>query len=158
MNIKKALFNAILVSGLVILAGCNSSSSANELYVQEQPLQVDFISSGEYEKIGKQKIIFDIRQGDKQAEDLQFVHLSVWNEQKSLNLSMSEVQKEQNGQYSLNINFPSEGLYYAQIHTGNEDQVITPTKRLIVGDLSDADIATLQSGTKPNTGETGHHH
>lgn len=160
MRKKGILINKIIIFLIVIstLTACNSKEEVQQLYVKEQPLQVVFTSPNNYEKAGKQRVLFKVQQGEKAAEAVQFVHVSVWNMKRDVELNMVEAKKETDGDYSLDVDFPQEGLYYVQIHTGNKKEIITPTKRFIIGKLSAAEQALLRSGAKTDTQESGHHH
>lgn len=160
MRKKGEVRNKIIVVLIIVfvLTACSSNPDAQQYYVKEQPLQVVFTSAGSYESASEQKIKFNVQQNEKQAEQLQFVHVSVWNAKRTFELEMVEANEEKDGSYSLVVDFPKEGLYYVQIHTGNKREIITPTKRLIVGKLTEDDKALLKSGAKTNSEESGHHH
>lgn len=155
---SKLFLCLLLIVGLSILAACEVQSDASSMYKKEQPLQVSFMSPGEYEKHQKEKIQFEVLQNEKKAQNLQFVHVSIWSSDRAFNVEMVEANLEQDGSYSLDVDFPKDGLYYVQIHTANETEVITPTRRTLVGKLSKADSEKLQSNTPTAGGSSGHQH
>lgn len=156
---KSKLFLCLLVIAMLsVVAACEVRSDASSMYKKEQPLQVEFLSPGAYEQHQKEKIQFNVLQNEEQAKNLQFVHVSVWSSDQSFNIEMVEARLEQDGSYSLDVDFPKDGLYYVQIHTANEAEVITPTRRTLVGKLSKADSEELQSNAPAAGGSSGHQH
>lgn len=155
---SKVLLSLMLLGLLGILAACGTDPDAHNLYKKESPLQVEFLSPGEYKEHQKEKIHFEIMQNEKQAKELQFVHVSVWDRTRAFNLEMIEATREADGSYSLEVDFPNDGLYYVQVHTANDNEVIAPTRRTLIGKLSEEDSQALQSNTPAAGGSTGHHH
>jgi hypothetical protein len=60
--------------------------------------------------------------------------------------------------YSITKEFDRNGLYYIQVHAGNNGSIIMPQKQFIVGKLSESELKFLQKGIQKQAESHEHHH
>lgn len=140
---------------IILLSACSDTSTT--LYKQESPLEIQM----EIPTIVKNQeatIQLTLMQDGKKVTNANFVHLEVIKQDGNKNYGMSEMTNEGDGIYSKRITLSSDGLYFITIHAGNNQSIITPSQRVIVGQLTENDILFLHKDTPSvEINHEGHH-
>ncbi|WPK10918.1 FixH family protein [Lysinibacillus louembei] len=155
---NKIQFLLIILLTCYMISACSANPNASQLYKQETPLEAEIILPDLLEPTKAVTIKVNLTQNGDAVENPQYVHLKMWKQDGTVTYGMTEASNDGNGQFSLNMDFESEGLYYIQVHASNNDSIITPTKLLIVGELSESDKQALKSNAPIIGGESGAHH
>ncbi|PSL40078.1 YtkA-like protein [Planomicrobium soli] len=154
---KSNVFLLLLVS-LLLLSACSVRSDAADLYKQETPIELEILLPEAISVGDKVTIQASLTQDEKKLEDADFVHFEIWKQDGSIRYPMQEAKDMGDGVYQLTAHFAKEGLYYIEVHAGNNGSIISPQKQFVVGGLSGSDLEALEQGPKENGGTSGHHH
>ncbi|CEG21258.1 hypothetical protein BN1080_00164 [Planococcus massiliensis] len=148
----------LLFSSLCILSACSASEDAADLYKKEKPLQVEVDMPESLSAETKQTVKAILKQDGKPVEDARFVHFEIWKQDHSVHYPMEEAEEAENGVYQMDVRFKEEGLYYLEVHAGNEGSLISPVRQFIVGELSEQEMESLKQGVPTQQEVRGHHH
>lgn len=140
------------------LCACSLKPDVATLYKQEEPLQADIIIPESFSSDKPEEITVSLTQNDKRVADPDFVHIEIWKQDGSVAYEMEQAEEIGNGLYSIKKEFNHDGLYYVKIHASNDGSIIMPTKRMIVGELSENELEFLQVGIKKQEERHEHHH
>jgi hypothetical protein len=101
-----------------------------------------------------------VTQGDETVEDANEVVFEVWKGNSREESELIEAEHEGDGVYQIEKTFPEHGVYYVQTHVTARDLHVMPTKPIVVGDVSEAELEQLEQEKSENTDEQGHsgHH
>lgn len=155
---KKTSFIVFFLIGLAVLSGCSLRSDAADLYTKESPLQVE-VNTPEQLVSGKEIVLQAVLQQEGELlETADFVHFEVWNQDGSVRFPMEEASNAGEGVYELAVEFENDGLYYLEVHAGNNGSLVSPQHQFVVGELSDRELESLQKGPAPAEGAPEHHH
>jgi hypothetical protein len=157
-TLKRILAVLLVAFASLIFSGCGLREDAAALYKQEAPLTVEIqtepvIAPGEQTRI---QVV--LAQHGKKVEQSDFVHIEIQAQDGSMVLPMVETVNEGNGIYSFSTRFEQDGLYYIRIHAGNDGSLVSPLKRIAVGELSDLEMESLKQGPAKKGAPSGHHH
>jgi hypothetical protein len=140
----------------MLLGACAPKEDAAELYHQESPLQADITIPNDFS--GRDSIKIALTQDSKKVDDADFVHVEIWKGDGSFRNGMEEAENAGDGVYTFKKALTEEGLYYIKVHAGNNGSIIMPTLPFAVGELSKADVETLNDQTPAESGDHSHHH
>lgn len=147
----------IICAGLLLCA-CTVRSDAADLYKKESPIQVKVVMP-EVIPTDKGVTVQAVLTQDKQKiEKADFVHFEIWKQDGSVRFPMEEAVELGGGVYQMEIQFEKNGLYYLDVHTGNNGAVSSPRQQFIVGEPSEAELEELKEGPVKEDGSSGHHH
>lgn len=157
---KLKIITALGLAAFLILSisGCGLRDDAADLYKQEAPLHVEIENELEISPNQKTEIQAILTQNGQAVIDADFMHVEIQKQDGTVAVPMEEAINEGNGIYSFSTHFKKDGLYYIRIHAGNGGSHISPRKRIIVGELSEAEMELLKRGPKNQGGPSGHHH
>jgi hypothetical protein len=141
----------------MLLGACTPKEDAAELYEQESPLQADITLPDDFSGRGD-LIKIELTQNNKTVENADFVHVEIWKGDGSFRNGMEEAENAGDGVYTFKKALTEEGLYYIKVHAGNNGSIIMPTLPFAVGELSKADVETLNDQTPAESGDHSHHH
>ncbi|GKW46083.1 FixH family protein [Planococcus sp. NCCP-2050] len=148
----------LLFSSLCILSACSASEDAGDLYKKEKPLQVEVDMPESLSAETTQTVKAILKQDGKPVEDAGFVHFEIWKQDYSVRYPMEEAAEAGNGVYQMDVRFKEDGLYYLEVHAGNEGSLISPVRQFIVGELSEQEMESLKQGAPTQQEVPGHHH
>ncbi|WP_186759665.1 FixH family protein [Planococcus sp. CPCC 101016] len=141
-----------------ILSACSLRSDAADLYKQENPLQVEIAmpdSIAAQETFTMQAVLTE---PTASIEEANFVHFEVWKHDHSIHLPMEEATFLGKGVYEMDFQLEEEGLYYLEVHAGNNGSIVSPRQQFIVGKLSEAELNTLKEGPVKEQESSEKHH
>lgn len=155
---KKASLFAWISMGLLLLSGCALRGDAEDLYKRETPLQVEVNLPQEI--IAGERVTMEatLTQDKELVEKADYIHLEVVNQDGSVYYPMEEANEKAGGVYSLSVEFEKDGLYYLEVHAGNNGSLVSPKHQFIVGELSDKELESLKQGPSPEKEGEGQHH
>lgn len=141
-----------------LLGACSVRSDAAELYKKETPVQIGIempttIKEGEHVKV--QAVL---TQGERKLEKADFVHFEVLKQDGSSLYPMEEALDLGDGVYQMEFYFNKEGLYYLDVHAGNNGAISSPRHQFIVGSPTDLEMEKLVDDPVKDKGPSGHHH
>lgn len=152
----KRIILGISLVAVAALSACAVNPDAAEQYKQETPLQAtldfpDVMKAGE-------PITFQI--GLVQHEDVapDFVHLELQKADGTISYGMQETVRIDDATYELTVSVKEDGLYLARVHAQANGSTIFPAKQFIVGELTDAEWASLYEGGATVEAVTEPHH
>ena len=148
----------LILTSTLLLCACSVRSDASELYKQETPLKVEINMPESIDADREITVQAILTQEGKKLERANFVHFEFWKKDGSVRYPMKEAQEVGEGVYQIAVNFKSEGLYYLEVHAGNNRSLINPRQQFIVGDLSEIELDALKQGMKKDEGMHNHHH
>lgn len=148
----------LLFSSLCILSACSASEDAADLYKKEKPLQVEVDMPEPLSAETTQTVKAVLKQDGKPVEGAGFVHFEIWKQDHSIRYPMEEAAEIGNGVYQMDIRFKEDGLYYLEVHAGNEGSLVSPVWQFIVGELSEQEMESLKQGAPTQQEVPGHHH
>jgi hypothetical protein len=143
---------------LLLLSGCALRGDAADLYKKEMPLQVEVNVPQEINAGERVAMEATLKQGKEWVEKADYVHFEVLNQDGSVYYPMEEANEKANGVYSLSVEFEKDGLYYLEVHAGNNGSLVSPQHQFIVGELSDKELESLKQGPSPENEGDGQHH
>ncbi|UOQ84105.1 FixH family protein [Gracilibacillus salinarum] len=150
---------------ITLLTALLSACSANQLnddaakqYHTEQPLTITIDSPSNIEANTETPINVTLQQNIAPAENVQSISAEVWmplqpEVKKEVALALQEP-----GVYHMDYTFAEDGIYYLQVRAESEQSDIMPTKRLIVGELSEEEQAFLDGQDKETEEDHSSHH
>lgn len=148
----------LLVILALFLGACSVSSDAADLYKKETPLQIEvvipeLIPKGE--SITLQAVLTQVEQ---KVENADFVHFRVWKQDGSIRYPMEEAEELGNGVYQMDFRFEKDGLYFLEVHAGNNGAISSPRQQFVVGELSKTEMEKLKEGPVKEEEPSEHHH
>lgn len=155
---RKASLFVLISIGLLLLSGCTLRSDAADLYKQEMPLQAEVRMPEVLSPDEEVMLEVVMRQNGELLEKADFVHFEIWKQDGSKRYPMEEAVGSGEGVYQLPIQFESDGLYYLEVHAGNNGSLISPQHQFVVGKLSDSELESLKQGPLPVEEAPVHHH
>lgn len=155
---KKTSLFVWISMGLLVLSGCALRGDAADLYKKETPLQVEVNVPQEINVGERVTMEATLKQGKELVEKADYVHFEVFNQDGSVYYSMEEANEKADGVYSLPVEFEKDGLYYLEVHAGNNGSLVSPQHQFIVGELSDEEVESLKQGPSPEKEDNGQHH
>ena len=141
-----------------VLSACSVQSDAANLYKQETPLQVELNLPESISPNTDVVLEAALKQEGKKVEQAAFVHFEIWKKDGSVHYPMEEATAAGNGVYQMGFNFKNEGLYYIEVHAGNNGSIVNPQYQFIVGNLSDDELKSLKQRPAKKEGTSDHHH
>ncbi|WP_202080569.1 FixH family protein [Caldalkalibacillus salinus] len=139
----------------LVLSGCSLNEGTEKLYKQENVLQVDIVVPPDL-NVGQQyELQANFTEREREVPDIEEVTFTLWkNGEESEERILSE--DEGQGVYTIHTSFEEEGLYFVKVTASTEDSRVMPTKRLVVGDISEEDMNSLPTQQQDMDHE-GHH-
>lgn len=155
-KMHKAVSVVIVTTGLFILSACSDSAYDKE---SGQGLFQDIINVNI--KTSPDKIVLNqpvtinasVSQGGDAVNDAKEVEFEVWK-WGDKNHETLKGKHQGEGVYSIEKEFPSEGIYYVIAHVSARGMHNMPRRQLVVGNVSEKEIA--QANADPN--QSTHEH
>ena len=142
---------------VLVLGGCAVDSTAREQYKEELPLNVALTMPETLE--ANETIPFSIAlTQDGRPAEADFVHLELFKADGSVTYGMQEATRQADGTYAFSTSVKADGLYMARIHAQANGSTVYPTKQFIVGELSEAEWASLYDGAPADAPVAEPHH
>lgn len=105
-----------------------------------------------------EKFSIGLRQKGKPVKAAEYVFFEISKGDGSVKPIEEKAKVEGNGTYSITKTFPQEGLYYLKVHASSDGSIIMPTKKFIVGKLSDDDRKKVSDQINKKEFHDEHHH
>lgn len=138
---------------ILLLAGCgvnsNQTSEENkehgEMSMDEQPqmLEANIILPEAISPNEEVTLKVEVTQGDEIVEDAHEVMFEIWQDDKEKS-EMIEAKHEGKGVYSITKSFEQDGIYHVQTHVTARDLHVMPTKRFVVGEVSEEEMSEVE--------------
>ncbi|MYL18944.1 hypothetical protein GLW04_03520 [Halobacillus litoralis] len=147
----------ILVVSLVLLTGCQLREDAASLYKEENPLEAEISVPDDLVKGGSAAITVTLTQNGQPVKDPDFIHMN-WTRPDGTSVGMRSMRNLKDGSYRSEQSLEFDGLYFLKVHASNEGSTITPTRQVVVGQLTPEDIQYLQEQAPADIkNHEGHH-
>ncbi len=133
-----SLFVFILIGSLLIACNKeneNSSDNDEELFM----LEVDF-EVPEHADVGETfEIKATVTYGDEMVKDAHEVVFEVWEKNDKENSEMIDAINHEDGTYTTELTFDSDGIYEMFAHTTAKDQHTMPKREVVIGEGGEYD-------------------
>ena len=156
MKVKRLLLLCIV--GISILSACSVRSDAADLYKQENPLQVKIAMPSSIEADEPVTVKAVLSESATPIEKANFVHFEIWKQDHSIHRPMKEATFIEKGIYEMEFQLEEDGLYYFEVHAGNNGSIVSPRQQFVVGELSEAELNALKEGPVKEQESSGNHH
>lgn len=138
----------------LLLAGCGAADSGqtsekkadhNDEPMDEKPqmLHANIILPEAISPNEEVTLKVEVTQGDEVVEDAHEVLFEIWQDDKE-NSEMVKAEHEGNGNYAITKQFNQDGMYHVQTHVTARDTHVMPTKRFIVGEVSEEEMGEME--------------
>ncbi|WP_277680302.1 hypothetical protein [Gracilibacillus dipsosauri] len=145
----------------ILLAACSANlvkEGSAELYHTEYPLELELDLPT---KIAP-KQVFSVRvlltRNEVPINELEGVQLKVWKNEQPNRILESNLAYEKEGWYQTDLTLTEDGIYFLQVLASTDQSSILPTKRFIVGELSDEELNQLKQLEEKPDQESHHEH
>lgn len=156
MKNKRLLLLCILC--ISILSACSLRDDAADLYRQENPLQVKIAMPESVDRNENFTVEAVLTESAASIEEANFVHFEIWKQDHSIHFPMEEATFIDKGRYEMEFQLEEDGLYYLEVHAGNNGSIVSPRQQFIVGELSEAELNALKEGSVKEQESSDSHH
>lgn len=159
MNVRQARFYYIFVILLVVVAGCTANTDPAELSQDRmEVIDVAFAISDELKPNTLHELAIHVTQGDENVTDATDIQFEIWQGHDREQGELIEASHVEDGIYLVEYEFPEDGIYFVQAHVTARGLHVMPTERLIVGDVSEEELESLEEDSgQSETGGGAHH-
>ena len=150
MKVKLNNLTIILILFSLSLTACNAlaNKTTNEEEIPEL-VEVD-LQVPEKAEVGEKVLIkAHVTQGNEEVDDADEVVFEIWKNGSKDESQMLDFTKQEKGNYQLETNFDSSGVYYIQVHVTARRMHVMPKQQIIIGDVDPSELTTTE--------ETDHH-
>jgi hypothetical protein len=148
-------FSMILL--LLFVSGCTANTAQSDKNKTPEFVEVEILVP---EKISlNQETILKARvsQGKQMVDDADDVKFEIWKANSDNKSEMLNGKYDGNGIYSVKKTFDQDGVYFVQTHVTARGMHVMPKKLLVVGNISEEELKSLQENNEQSHGH-GHHH
>lgn len=154
---KKVFYFLSICIFLLLLSACTVDTSADNLYNQSKPLEVDMILPKSNSLNKEQVIKIKLMQEGKKVNDATNIQFEIWKKENHEDHEVIKAKHEGNGIYFAEKTFREDGLYYIKADVRARDLHVMPTKQVIVGNPSEEELNSLQQQPEHPHGDHNHH-
>lgn len=148
----------MLIVVAFFLGACSVRSDAAELYKKEAPVQIEIVMPKTIHIGEPVKVQAVLMQEERKLEKADFVHFELLKQDGSTLYPMEEALELGDGVYQMVVDFDKDGIYYLDVHAGNNGAISSPRHQFIVGSLSEHELEKLVEDPVKEQGSSGHHH
>ncbi|WP_026674022.1 FixH family protein [Alkalihalobacterium bogoriense] len=146
------------ILGMLLLAGCEMNEAEPKAHDVLEVVNVDILIQEEIAVNDEVTLQVKVTQGEDDVEDAQEVEFEIWKHDHRDDGEMITGIHQGEGVYQISHTFEQDGIYYVQTHVTARGMHVMPTKQLLIGDVSEEELASLEE----ESGETesshhGHH-
>lgn len=141
---------------LLLSSACSVDPGAANLYRQSRPLEVEMILPESLSPDQQQVIKVSLTQGEEKV-DAADIRFEIWKKESKENPEVIKARHDEDGIYVAEKTFAEDGLYYIKADVRARDLHVMPAKQVIVGELTEEEIQSLQPESDQHYGEHGHH-
>lgn len=153
---QKQIIAAIL--GMLLLAGCAMNEGEPKAHDVLEVVNVDILT---HEEIAvNEEAILQVRvtQGEEYVEDAHEVEFEIWKHQHRDEGEMITGIHQGEGIYQISHLFAHHGIYFVQTHVTARGMHVMPTKQLLIGEVSEEELASLEEDNgEIESSSNGHH-
>ncbi|MFC0558884.1 FixH family protein [Halalkalibacter alkalisediminis] len=143
---------------LFVLTACmGNTQSTDKMDGVSEIITVDIFTPERI--LPQEEVVLEVKvtQGKENIEDAQEVEFEIWKHAGRDEGEMIEAALQGEGIYQVTHTFIEDGVYYVQTHVTARDMHIMPTKQMIVGDVSEAELEALEDEDDVEEMESGGH-
>lgn len=158
MNISmKQLFICIIVFLFCVLTACTATKQGQEPVVPEV-VEVEIYVPELLVPKEEMELQIKVTQGSDLVEDAEEVEFEVWKHQHRDKGTMVTGVHQGEGIYQVMHSFSDDGVYFVQTHVTAREMHVMPMKQLIVGEVTEEELASLEEeDTSSDASDNGHH-
>ncbi|WP_068672064.1 FixH family protein [Oceanobacillus sp. Castelsardo] len=133
--------NLMLIFALIlgVLAGCNNGTDTSQESEELKMLEVDFEVAEKADVDETVELSAIVTYGDEKVKDADEVTFEYWEQGNKENSTMIEAKNNEDGTYTAQVSFDSDGVYEMYAHTTARDLHTMPKKSITIGEGTSAD-------------------
>lgn len=138
---------------LLLASGCTANTESSP-----ERLEADILLPGEISLNQENVLKVQVTQGKEKVEDAEDIQFEIWKSNNKEDSELIDAQHESGGTYRVKKAFKEEGIYYVQTHVSARGLHVMPKKQLIVGNVSEEELDSLNKESQDQEQGHGHHH
>ncbi len=177
---RNMIITCIVISAFILLSACSATITQTENTLKPTDINVDVAIPENIQSNQMRSLQVRLTQNNQPLSDAEDVQLKIWRanqEQESKRYTATlkgdksnssfiaskiDHQGDSDGIYESNVIFQEDGIYYIQAYVKAHGVDLLPTKRVIVGSLSEEEQLGLekerdQQGNKAQHDHSHHH-